>query len=82
MAEQIEATNTHLTPKIITEESNLVFHNEWDNLNKIKTNVTGNNLVNSAAGIMLQEAIPVAESTQTNGIFPATQRSKKKKPYK
>ena len=39
----------------MTGEDNTVFHSEWDNLNKVMTNVTGNNVVNSAAGIMLQE---------------------------
>ena len=39
----------------MTGEDNLVFHSEWDNLNKILTKVTGPNAVNSAAGIMLQE---------------------------
>ena len=35
--------------------STLVFHIEWDSLNKINTNLTGSNVVNSPAGIMLQE---------------------------
>ena len=33
----------------------LVFHSDWVNPNKIRANSTGSNVVNSAAGIMLQE---------------------------
>ena len=55
MAKAIEESNTYLTPQIVTGEGNILFHSEWDNLNKIKTNITGSNVVNSAAGIMLQE---------------------------
>ena len=44
--------NTHLTPHIVVGDSNLV---TWDNLNKITTNLTGLNVVNSASGAMLQE---------------------------
>ena len=47
--------DTYLTPQIVTGKDNLVFHSEWGNLNKILTNVTGPNVVNSEAGIMLQE---------------------------
>ena len=55
MAKAIDEADTYLTPQIVTGKDNLVFHSEWDNLNKILTNVTGPNVVNSAAGIMLQE---------------------------
>ena len=55
MAEAIDEANIYLTPQIMTGKDNLVFHSEWDNLNKILTNVTGPNVVNSATGIMLQE---------------------------
>ena len=44
-----------LTPHNAIGDSNLVFHSEWDNLNKITTNLTDSNVVNSAAGIVLQE---------------------------
>ena len=54
MAKAIDEADTYLTPQIVTGKDNLVFHSEWDNLNKILTNVTGSNVVNSAAG-MLQE---------------------------
>ena len=44
-----------LTPRIVKGEEYLVFHNEWDNLSKVLTNVHGSHFVNSAGGIMLQE---------------------------
>ena len=55
MAEALDNTGTHLTPHIVIGDSNLVFQSEWDNLSKIITHLTGSNVVNSAAGIMLQE---------------------------
>ena len=55
MAEAIDKADISLTPQIVTGKDNLVFHSEWDNLNKILTNVTGPNVVNSATGIMLQK---------------------------
>ena len=55
MAKAVDEADTYLIPQIVTGKDNLVFHNEWDNLNKILTNVTWPNIVNSAAGIMLQE---------------------------
>ena len=48
----------YLTPQIIKREGNVVFHCEWDNLNKITTNLLGSSIVNSAGGIMLQEVRP------------------------
>lgn len=38
-----EKANIHIPPMIITGECNILFYNELDNLNNIKTNVTGNN---------------------------------------
>ena len=55
VAKAVDEADTYLIPQIVTGKGNLVFHNEWDNLNKILTNVTWPNIVNSAAGIMLQE---------------------------
>ena len=55
MAKAIDEADTCLTPKILTREDNLVFHSELDNLDKILTNVTGWNVVNSVVKIMLQE---------------------------
>ncbi|KAI4815748.1 hypothetical protein KUCAC02_005875 [Chaenocephalus aceratus] len=55
MAKAFDEMSTNLTPQIITGEGNTVFHSEWDNLNRITTNVHGSNVVNSAGGIMIQE---------------------------
>ena len=35
-----------------------MFHLEWDNLNKITTNIHGSNVVNWTGGIMIQEVKP------------------------
>ena len=58
MAKAINEVSSYLTPQIITGESNDVFHLEWDNLNKITTNVHGSNIVDSTGGIMIQELKP------------------------
>ena len=55
LAEALDNSSTHLTSHIVIVDSNLVFHSEWVNPNKITTNLTGSNVVNSAAGIMLQK---------------------------
>jgi len=58
LAKALDEVSTFLTPQIITGEGNEVFHLEWDNMNKITTNIHGSNVVNSAAGIMIQEVKP------------------------
>ena len=63
LAKAQDDVSTYLTPQIVTGEGNVVFHCEWDNLNKTTTNVHGNNIVNSAGGIMLQEIKPGFESS-------------------
>ena len=55
LANALDEVSTYLTPQIVTGEGNLLFHCEWDNLNKTTTNVHGSNIVNSAGGIMIQE---------------------------
>lgn len=55
MAKALDEGSTYLTPNIICGKGNAVFHNEWDNLNNITTNIHGSNVVNSAGGIMIQE---------------------------
>ena len=67
LARAIDESSTLLTPQIVCGEGNKVFHMEWDHLNKITTNVHGSNVVNSAAGIMLQEIKPgfVIENQRT-----------------
>ena len=71
LARAIDESSTLLTPQIVCGEGNEVFHMEWDNLNKITTNVHGSNVVNSAAGIMLQEIKPgfVIDNQRTLPIY-------------
>ena len=63
MAKAIDEADTYLTPQIVTGKNNLVFHSEWDNLNKILASVTGPNVVSSAAEIVLQEQKKEATSS-------------------
>ena len=55
MAKALDEELTLFTPQICKGERNVLFHSEWDNLNKILTNVHGSNVVNSTGGIMVQE---------------------------
>ena len=74
MNKGIEEVSTYLTPQIVTGEGNVVFHCEWDNLNKITTNVHGSNVVNSAGGIMIQETKQGFQSSQER-TMPLYERS-------
>ena len=58
LANAIDEVSQTITLQIVTEKANKVFHMEWDNLNQIMTNIHGNNFVNSAGGIMIQEINP------------------------
>ncbi len=58
-------------------EGNSVFHSEWDNLNKITSNIHGSNVVNSAGGIMIQETTADAASN-TEQSLPLLDRNKKR----
>ena len=55
LAKAIDESSTLLTPQIVQGEGNKVFHLEWDNLNKIMSNMHGSNVINSTGGIMIQE---------------------------
>ena len=55
MAMALEEVSSLVTPQIVTGENNELLHMEWDNLNKITTNIHGNNVVNHTGGIMIQE---------------------------
>jgi len=44
-------------------EGNIVFHCEWHNLKKTTSSVHGSNIVNSAGGIMVQEANSEVENS-------------------
>ena len=63
-----------LTPQIITGDSNLVFHVEWDNLNRIMTNVHGSNVINSTGGIMIQEVKSGCDSSNQTRKLPSYNR--------
>lgn len=68
LAKALDEVSTYLTPQIVTGEGNVVFHCEWDNLNKTTTNVHGSNIVNSAGGIMVQEIKPGFESPKVRTL--------------
>ena len=68
MAKTLDETSMFLTPHIAKGEGNVLFHSEWDNLNKIFTNVHGSNVVNSAGGIMIQETAFGYESSITRSL--------------
>ena len=51
----LKETSLLLTPQIVKGDANIVFHMEWGNLDKITTNIHGNNVVNHTGDIMIQE---------------------------
>ena len=55
VAMALKETSLLLTPQIVKGDANIVIHMEWDNLNKITTNIHGNNVVNHTGGIMIQK---------------------------
>ena len=68
LAKALDEVSTYLTPQIVTGEDNIVFHCEWDNLNKTTTSVHGSNIVNSAGGIMVQEVRPGCETSKVRTL--------------
>ena len=52
------------------------FHTEWENKNKFITNILGPSIVNSTAGIMIQEIKPGFEIDQHVRKLPVLQRSR------
>ena len=76
LAKALDEVSTAITPQIITGEGNRVFHVEWDNMNKITTNIHGSNVVNSTGGIMIQEVKPGADEINHDRKFPLSKRSK------
>lgn len=81
LAKALDETSTYLTPQIITGEGNAAFHSEWDNLNKITTNVHGSNVVNSTGGIMIQEVKGGHQSVNERAL-PLYERSSKMRSLK
>lgn len=77
MAKALDEVSTYRTHQIVTGEGNLVFHCEWDNLNKTTTSVHSTNIVNSAGGIMVQEVKPGFESNKVR-MLPIIDKSKQR----
>ena len=75
LAKALDEVSTSLTPQIITGEGNEVFHLEWDNMNKITTNIHGSNVVNSTGGIMIQEVKPGFDANGKDQKLPSYERS-------
>jgi len=75
LAKALDEVSTSLTPQIITGEGNEVFHLEWDNMNKITTNIHGSNVVNSTGGIMIQEVKPGFDANGKDRKLPSYERS-------
>ena len=76
MAHSLVETSTYLTPQTVSGDFYDVFHSEWNKLNKILTNVTGSNVVNSAAGIMIQEVKSDNGSDSLEQTLPTAKRNK------
>ena len=76
LAEAIDDVSSSLTPQIVTGEDDEVFHVEWDNLNKITTNVHGSNVVNSTGGIMIQEVKLNTSIADKDRTLPLKKRNK------
>ena len=75
LAKALDEVPTSLTPQIITCEGNELFHLEWDNINKIMTNMHGSNVVNSTGGIMIQEVKPRFDVNVKYRTLPIYKRS-------
>ena len=58
----------YVIPQIGTD-GNMVFHCEWDNLNKTTTNVHGSKSVNIARGIMVREIKPGLQNQNQNVLM-------------
>ena len=75
LAKALDEVSTSLTPQIITGEGNEVFHLEYNNMNKITTNIHGSNVVNSTGGIMIQEVKPRFDVNVKDRTLPSYKRS-------
>jgi hypothetical protein len=76
LSNALDEVSTCITPQIITGAGNEVFHLEWDNMNKLTTNIHGSNVVNSTGGIMIQELKPGIDATDQDRMLPLYKRSK------
>ena len=75
LAKALDEVSTSSTPQIIMGEGNKVFHLEWDNMNKITTNIPGSNVVSSTGGIMKQEVKPGFDVSNNGRTLPICKRS-------
>ncbi|XP_069136919.1 uncharacterized protein [Argopecten irradians] len=78
VAKATDAVSTNITPSIVTGDANEVFHSEWDNLNKITTNVHESNIINSAGGIIIQETKPDVDVSH-HRTLPTFNRTKERR---
>lgn len=75
LAKALDEVSTSLTPRLITGEGNSAFHLEWDNMNKIMTNICSSNVVNSTGGIMIKAVKPEFDSTIKGRTLPLYKQS-------
>lgn len=71
----IDEMSTFRTPQIVTGEDSVLVHFEWDNLNKTTTSIHGNNMIDHAAGIIMQET-KHERSSDGQRALPILERSK------
>ena len=68
LTKALDEVSTHLTPQIVKGEGNIVFHCEWDNLNKTTSSIHGSNIVNRVGGIMVQEVNSECENSDVRTL--------------
>ena len=77
LAKAIAEQSLNATSQIFIGGANKVFNLEWDNLNKITTNVHGSNVVDRTAGTMIQEVRPeFANRASRSRTLPIHKREK------
>ncbi|KAI4825963.1 hypothetical protein KUCAC02_021622 [Chaenocephalus aceratus] len=77
LAKVLDKVSSYRTPAIVIGDLNMVFHCEWDNLNKTTPSVHGSNIVNSAGGIMVQVVKPGFESNKVR-MLPVIDKSQQR----
>ena len=79
LAEAVESSSPLLSSTIIKNPaSNVVFHSEFDNFDKLLNNLTGKDSIHTAHGIMLQELHhPSAEEKNATILKPKVRTKKK-----
>ncbi|XP_033936002.1 LOW QUALITY PROTEIN: uncharacterized protein [Pseudochaenichthys georgianus] len=77
LAKVLDKVSSYRTPAIVIGEGNMVFHCEWDHLNKTTPSVHGSNIVTSAGGIMVQVVKPGFESNKVR-MLPVIDKSQQR----